>query len=81
MEVDRKEFRELVAYLLDCERTTDNETIDSYTDSVMLGIELQTQQQSEATNILKIFTHYVIDKIRNSHTDAEVRRYLSEILK
>jgi hypothetical protein len=35
----RGKFKELVGYLLDCERTTDNETIEAYTDSFMLGAE------------------------------------------
>ena len=32
-------------------------------------------------DIVKTFNHHVIDKIRNSHTDSEVRRYLGNILK
>ena len=40
---------------------------------------LAESYRSEST--LKIFNHHVIDKIRNSQTYSEVRRYLGEILK
>ena len=39
MEESKKQIREMVAYLLGCERTTDKETIDSYTDTIMAGAD------------------------------------------
>jgi len=39
MEEIREQIKEVVAYLLDCERTTDKETIESYTDTIMLGAD------------------------------------------
>lgn len=35
----RDKFREMVAYLLKSAPTDDDETIDNYTDSIMLGAE------------------------------------------
>jgi len=38
-QVIREQIKEVVAYLLNCERTTDNETIEIYTETIMLGAD------------------------------------------
>lgn len=41
----REEIREMVAYLLKSKRTADVETIDSYTDTLLMGVRLERERR------------------------------------
>jgi len=54
MEEIREQIKQMVAYLLDCERTTDKETIESYTDTIMLGADKYAEAKFNNSNQNKV---------------------------
>ena len=60
------------------EKITD---IDALFQSELDDLNEYIDYMESNSRLIKRFNHHVINKIRNRHTDAEVRRYLGNILK